>query len=54
MKRLGTGQVILLTTLVVILIFTAIWATSVWTATGDAVMSNHGGLPLAWGLSFPL
>ena len=54
MKRLGTGQVILLTALVVILIFTAVWATSVWTATGDAVMSKHGWIALGLGTFFSL
>jgi hypothetical protein len=39
MKRLGTGQVIILAALIVILIITAVWVTSVWNAAG-AVMTR--------------
>jgi hypothetical protein len=52
MKRLGIGHVIILAALVVILIFTAVWAVSVWTAAGDAVMSKHGWIALGLGTFF--
>lgn len=54
MKRLGIGQVIVLAALLVILILTAVWAVSVWTATGDTVMSKHGWIALGLGTFFSL
>lgn len=54
MKRLGFGQILILTALFVILIVTAVWAISVWTATGDAVMSTHGWIALGLGTFFSL
>ena len=54
MKRLGVGQLILLAALIVILIVTAVWAISVWNATGDAVMSTHGWIALGLGTFFSL
>jgi hypothetical protein len=54
MKRLGIGQVLILAALVVILIVTAVWAVSVWTAAGDAVMSTHGWIALGLGTFFSL
>jgi len=48
MKRLGSGQIILLAVLVGILILTVVWAVSVWN-TGEAVMDkqNTDGSPWA-------
>jgi hypothetical protein len=54
MKRLGIGQILVLAALVVILIITAVWAISVWTAAGDAVMSVHGWIALGLGTFFSL
>ena len=54
MKRLGIGQILILAALVVILIITAVWAVSVWTASGDAVMSKHGWIALGLGTFFSL
>lgn len=54
MKRLGIGQVIVLAALLVILILTVVWAVSVWTATGDTVMSKHGWIALGLGTFFSL
>jgi Zn-dependent protease with chaperone function len=54
MKRLGTGQVIILASLIVILIITAVWATSVWNAAGETVMDKHGWIALALGTFFSL
>jgi hypothetical protein len=54
MKRLGIGQILVLAALVVILIVTAVWAISVWTAAGDTVMSKHGWIALGLGTFFSL
>jgi hypothetical protein len=54
MKRLGIGQAIVLAALVVILIITAVWAFSVWSAASDAAMSTHGWIALGLGTFFSL
>jgi hypothetical protein len=54
MRRLGVGQLIVLAVLMVILMVTAVWAVSVWNATGDAVMSVHGWIALGLGTFFSL
>lgn len=54
MKRLGIGQILILTALVVILVVTIVWAISVWGAAGDAVMSTHGWIALGLGTFFSL
>ena len=54
MKRLSVGQVTLLTALIIILILTAVWAVSVWNATGEAVMDTHGWIALGLGSFFSL
>lgn len=54
MKRLGIGQILILAALVIILIVTAVWAVSVWSAAGDAVMSTHGWIALGLGTFFSL
>ena len=53
MKRLGTGQIVLLAVLIAILILTVVWATSVWN-TGEAVMDKHGWIALGLGTFFSL
>ena len=54
MKRLGMGQIILLAALLLILILTAVWAISVWNASGEAVMDKHGWIALGLGTFFSL
>ena len=54
MKRPGFGQLVILAVLLVILIVTAVWAVSVWNASGDAVMSTHGWIALGLGTFFSL
>jgi Zn-dependent protease with chaperone function len=54
MKRLGMGQVVILAALIVILIVTAVWATSVWNAAGDTAMDKHGWIALGLGTFFSL
>ena len=54
MKRLGIGQVIVLAALIIILIMTAVWATSVWNSGGETVMDEHGWIALRLGTFFSL
>ena len=54
MKQLSLGQITVLTALVIILILTGVWATSVWNATDDAVMDKHGWIALGLGTFFSL
>ena len=54
MRRLGMGQVILLAVLIITLIFTTVWATSVWNASSEAVMDKHGWIALGLGTFFSL
>src|SRR6476661_4936692 len=54
MKRLSVGQATLLAALVILLILTAVWAISVWNATGEAVMDKHGWIALGLGSFFSL
>ena len=54
MKRLSVGQATLLAALIIILILTAVWAVSVWNATGEAVMDKHGWIALGLGSFFSL
>jgi len=54
MKRLGIGQIIVLAALIIILIMTAVWATSVWNAGGESVMDKHGWIALGLGTFFSL
>ena len=54
MKRLSVGQATLLAALVILLILTAVWAISVWNATGEAVMDKHGWIALGLGTFFSL
>jgi hypothetical protein len=48
MQRIGIGQGIILAFLLALLIGTGIFAISAWTATGNVVISEQAGLPLAW------
>jgi hypothetical protein len=54
MKRLSIGQISVLSALVIILILTAVWATSVWNASGDVAMDKHGWIALGLGTFFSL
>jgi hypothetical protein len=54
MKRLGIGQIILLIALLGMLILAIVWAISVWTASGDALMDKHGWIALGLGTFFSL
>ena len=54
MKRPSLGQALLLASLIVLLILTAVWAVSVWNASGDAVMDKHGWIALGLGTFFSL
>jgi hypothetical protein len=54
MKRLGMGQVTVLAALIIILILTIVWATSVWNAGGEAAMDKHGWIALGLGTFFSL
>jgi hypothetical protein len=54
MRRLDMGQVILLAVLIIMLIFTTVWATSVWNASSEAVMDKHGWIALGLGTFFSL
>ena len=54
MKRLSVGQATLLAALIIILILSAVWAVSVWNATGEAVMDKHGWIALGLGSFFSL
>jgi hypothetical protein len=53
MKRVGTGEIVLLAVLIGILILTVFWATSVWN-TGEAAMDKHGWIALGLGTFFSL
>jgi hypothetical protein len=52
--RLGRGQVALLVALVAILTLTVVWATAVWTQSGDVAMDKHGWIALGLGTFFSL
>jgi hypothetical protein len=54
MKRLGTGQIILLATLVGMLILTLGWAVYVWNQSSDSPMDKHGWIALVLGTFFSL
>lgn len=54
MKRLGTGQIILLATLVGMLILTLGWAVYVWNQSSDSPMDKHGWIALGLGTFFSL
>jgi hypothetical protein len=54
MRRIGVGQIILLTVLVGLLILTAFWAVSVWNDTSGVEMGKHGWIALGLGTFFSL
>jgi hypothetical protein len=54
MKKLSSGQIVIFVILVALLILTGVWATSVWNATADVVMSKHGWIALGLGTFFSL
>ncbi|WOH49320.1 hypothetical protein [Bradyrhizobium sp. sBnM-33] len=54
MRSLSLGQIALIVVLTALLMLTGFWATSVWNATGDAVMDKHGWIALGLGTFFSL
>jgi hypothetical protein len=49
MQRIGTGQLIILGALILLLILTGVWAVSVWNASSDVPMDKHGWIALGLG-----
>jgi hypothetical protein len=47
MRSLGPGQIALIVVLIALLMLTGFWATSIWNATGDAVMDKYGWIALS-------
>jgi hypothetical protein len=54
MQRIGTGQIILLVILAIMLIVTGVWAVSVWNASSGVEMGKHGWIALGLGTFFSL
>ena len=54
MRRIGVGQIILLTVLVALLILTGVWAVLVWNDTSGVEMGKHGWIALGLGTFFSL
>jgi hypothetical protein len=54
MRRIGVGQIILLTVLMVLLILAGGWAVYVWNASSDVPMDKHGWIALGLGTFFSL
>jgi hypothetical protein len=54
MQRLGTGQIILLVVLAILLIFTGVWAVLVWNASAGVEIGKHGWIALGLGTFFSL
>ena len=54
MRSLSLGRIALLVVLTALLLLTGHWATSVWNASGDAVMDKHGWIALGLGTFFSL
>ena len=54
MQRLGTGQIILLVVLAILLIFTGVWAVLVWNASAGVEIGKHGWIALGLGSFFSL
>jgi hypothetical protein len=54
MKRMSTGQILLLAVLIFLLVLTGIWAVTAWNSAGDVEMSNHGWIALGLGTFFSL
>ena len=51
---IGLGQVLPVVALLVLLLFTGIWATSVWNASGGIAIGKHGWIALGLGTFFSL
>jgi len=51
---IGLGQAILIGVLLLLLILTGIWATSVWNASGGVAIGRHGWIALGLGTFFSL
>ena len=49
MRSLNFGQIALIAVLLVLLILTGVWATSVWNATDDVAMDKNGWIALILG-----
>ena len=54
MRSLNFGQIALIAVLLVLLILTGVWATSVWNATDDVAMDKNGWIALILGTVFSL
>ena len=54
MRSLSFGQIALIAVLLVLLILTGVWATSVWNATDDVAMDKNGWIALILGTVFSL
>lgn len=54
MRSLSAGQIAIIVVLIVLLVLTGFWATSVWNASADAVMGKHGWIALGLGTFFSL
>nr|WP_249141101.1 hypothetical protein [Bradyrhizobium manausense] len=54
MRSRSIGRIATILPLVVLLILTGVWATSVWNAPGDVVMDKHGWIALGLGTFFSL
>ena len=54
MQRIGTGQLIILGALILLLILTGVWAVSVWNASSDVPMDKHGWIALGLGTFFSI
>lgn len=51
---IGLGQAILVAALLLLLIFTGIWATSVWNTSSGVSLGKHGWIALGLGTFFSL
>lgn len=54
MQRFGTGQIVLLVILALLLIVTGVWAVSVWNASSGVEMGKHGWIALGLGTLFSM
>ena len=54
MQRIGVGQLIILTVLILLLVLTGVWGVSVWNASSDVPMGKHGWIALGLGSFFSL
>lgn len=54
MQRIGTGQIIILVVLTILLVLTAAWGISVWNASSGVEIGKHGWIALGLGTFFSL